>query len=226
MKSLKRFLVVSVMTIPLLMVTILVHETGHAVTARLLTGMKSEIHVWPGYQLYPKVGERYSLSWPEKSLAVTTLYPPFPMLPANDFLDGEKNPPVAWRFRGKVVEFSDWTMLMGSGATVLASLLSLLLIWILKPKGILLGALVLGSLMHFDMLTYSIFPVFFELPHLLVFGGSVPEPVRALTNLGVPDYFSVPAIIVLSIGEFSWLYLLLSRNVQARGSIEYGESRL
>lgn len=89
--------------------------------------------------------------------------------------------------------------LMGSGTTLLVSIAgTFALIW-LKPAGFAMHILRLASLLHLDILTYTVFPYFFGARHLLFWGGSRAEPVIALSNLGVPAGLSVTVIVLISL---------------------------
>ncbi len=187
---------------PLYVLTmVLVHEMGHAWTIGHIPTVKSSIYIWPGYQVYPQIGMKFPEAWPEKTVAFTyvALYSKF----KPDGSDPLKHQGLLAQTVGHLA------LLAGSGATSLLSLLSLFLMSLFRPKGLCSWVLVAGSLMHLDMLTYTVFPVFFNVRHLILWAGEIPEPVEALFGLGVSRGFSVTAIILLSLVQFFWLYHLL-----------------
>ncbi len=55
-----------------------------------------------------------------------------------------------------------------------------------------------GALLFYDILFYAVFPTFFGLPHAILFGGTEPEPVVHLAQMGVEPWLSATTIIMLS----------------------------
>ena len=171
---------------------ILLHEAGHAGTAQALTGIECQIYIWPGIEIYPQFGSDQLMPWNAKSLALTKVVVPDSAATLQ-----------------RVLDHNNLILFMGSGFTQLLSLLSLLAISLLRPKGILRRLLIAGALLHIDMLSYTVFPLF-HLRHLLFWGGNHSETLMALGAVGIPLYLSVPVIVLLSLGQFFWLYLLQS----------------
>ena len=108
--------------------------------------------------------------------------------------------------------------LMGSTTTLLFGLLSLVLISLCKPEGLARWLLSAGSMLHLDMLAYTVFPMFFGTRHLILIGGALPQPVEALSGLGISNVFSIAAIVSLSLLQLGWLYHLLTENPISRNS--------
>lgn len=104
---------------------------------------------------------------------------------------------------------------MGIAATTAVSLLSLICISLFRPKGSLLWILGAGSLMHLDGLAYAIFPVFFDAPHFLFWGGTMSEPITALTRMGFSQELAVAVTVALSALQFAWLLYLPRKRQQA-----------
>lgn len=100
--------------------------------------------------------------------------------------------------------------LMGSVTNLVISILCLLLLYIFKPKGILLVVGVCGALLNYDLLFYGVFPIVFDLPHLIFWGGNTSEPIIALVTLGINQYLSLVTIIALSLIQWWVLYRILS----------------
>jgi hypothetical protein len=222
-----------------LLVTVVAHEFGHALTARLLGSQDVAVYVWPGFQVYPKLGGKSRDRWlgsaialtdigamqehavpvrvsassapiyvQERSLPVGIQFSPFPIVK-------EPISPAPGRFipaRGVALSKSSTGLiqLMGSGFTLIISLVCLPLLFLLKPSGILLRMLSAGSLLYYDLFTYTAFPYFFDAPHLLIAGGRVAEPLIGLENLGMGVSLAVPLILALSLA----LSLLVYRGCQ------------
>ena len=192
-----------------LAVMILLHEAGHAVTAARSTDAKIQIHVWPGYELYPAFGNRFREKWPQGSPAVTTLSPASPTLLARDAY-GSYAVTFAEDEMRQMQPYLPLIALMGTAATTLSAFIALSLISLFKPKGLMLWCLAAGSLLHLDMLTYAVLPTFLGVRHLYFIGGETAEPVEALSGFGLPESLSIAAIILLSVMQCLWLYYLLT----------------
>lgn len=176
-----------------LLAMILLHEAGHAGTAKLLAGVDCEIYVWPGFEIYPEFGHSHTARWNMGSLALTRVVPP-------------ESDAVLQR----AMQYNDVILFMGSGFTQLLSLIALSVIAVARPRRVVLWLLVPLALLHIDMLSYTVFPLL-HLRHLLFWGGGHSETLMALGAAGIPQYVSVPAIVSLSLAQFFWLYLLLRR---------------
>lgn len=187
---------------------VLVHEAGHAVSAMYATDGVVQVHVWPGYELYPEFGNPTRGEWPRGSPAVTIVAPRPSASVTHDpasfrVFTTDKN--VMYRLQHHLGLIS----LMGTVATTLVALVALSLISLLRPKGLLMWCLVAGSQLHLDMLTYAFLPTFLGARHLYFLGGELPEPVNALSALGFPEGVSLTAIGLLSLLQWAWLYHLL-----------------
>jgi hypothetical protein len=191
---------------------VVVHELGHALSAAYLVPGEIRLYVWPGYELYPDWGRQFPETWPERSPAMTYVLP--------------DTAPGQWRFTPGVPPYAVWndggpktlernvhlTRLMGSASTLLFALAALTLLTWLKPRGLMLWLLAAGALLHLDILTGTVFPVFFDARHLYFWGSSAPEAVDALAGIGVPAGVAITAIGVLSLLQSLWLYYLLALN--------------
>ena len=81
-----------------------------------------------------------------------------------------------------------------------------------KPKGIWLIITICGALLYYDILFYTVFPVFFNLPHFILWGGIVAEPIIGLSRLGIGQNISVIIILLLSYLQSLFLYKLLYKH--------------
>jgi hypothetical protein len=192
--SLKRIFAVAMMA-PLLLVTMIVtHEAGHTLTAKVLAGVNAKVYIWPGYELYPDLGKKPAPDVHLKGLAMTHIV-----------ARGDAFP---WK---RLNRFENYILLMGSGLTQLLSLASLCALTMMKTRDRPLGMwgwlLPAGGLLHIDMLTYAVFPLF-NLQHLVFWGGVSSEPLIALGRFGLAQYIAVPAVIFLSLMQLFWLYQL------------------
>lgn len=186
---------------------VLVHEAGHAVAAEYATPAAIEIHVWPGYEVYPEFGKRTHEPWPKGAPAFTALYPQ--SAPIGQDANGLRMFAFDKNEMYLMQRHSSLIALMGTAATTLLALVSLSMISLFQPKGLVLWCLAAGSLLHLDMLTYAVLPTFVGVRHLYFIGGETAEPVDALSGLGFPVSFSLTAIILLSLLQCAWLYYLL-----------------
>ena len=216
----KRILSFFALAILYFAVTVAIHETGHAITGKLVGLGKPVVHVWPGIEVYPNLRNLSSMeSWPERSVAYVSFVNSTKTLTVHFT---EQNglrisvPSVTWRFvhishveRRK--KFLPLIRLMGSGATYLVSLLCLFLLWAYKLKGRFKIFVTLGALLVYDLLCYAIFPVFFDMPHLLIVGGHQPEPVLALVGLGLSFEMAVTFILVICLMHISALCYVLRK---------------
>jgi len=197
------------MTLPtFLVVMILIHEAGHAITASYSTDARVQIHIWPGYELYPDFGRRFQQIWPQGSPAVTTLSPRSPVQLARDAY-GYYAVVFGRDEMERMQPHLPLIALMGTGATTFTAILALSLISLFKPKRLLLYCLATAALLHLDMLTYAVLPTFFGTRHLYFIGGETAEPVRALAGFGFSESASISGIILLSLLQLGWLYYLL-----------------
>jgi hypothetical protein len=211
----------------LFLVTAIAHEFGHALTARLLGYKEVAVYVWPGWQIYPRFGGKSLEQWQGSAIAFTnvefaqqsTLPAGMPFFPEPvsirepSWLEGIQFLPLPGAREAvapatlRVIPAPDielrtrntgFIQLMGSGFTLIIALVCLSLLFLLKPAGMLLRILLAGSLLYYDLFTYTVFPYFFGAPHLLLFGGGVAEPVLGLENLGMNAVLAVSLILALS----------------------------
>ncbi|MCP5063798.1 MAG: hypothetical protein GY936_15225 [Ignavibacteriae bacterium] len=182
-----------------LILSIFTHELGHALTA-FFSGMR-EIYL----SFYP--GLRISIIFNSNDV-----FPEILFQQTNNLRDGflastGYNPPY---FPYKLpVSVHNYIILMGSGFNYLISLLSILFLYLFKPKGILFLFGFMGALFFYDILLYSLLPTFFNLRHLFLWGGETAEPIVALTQLGIDQSYSISTVVVLSIIQIICLYKII-----------------
>ena len=157
-----------IVIVPLfLLSSILLHESGHALTAYILGVENLAIRIWPGITLFSTFADYEYLMLaksPMAGVASTELF----------FL-----PDTFSRMD------SGLCMLMGSGITFVISLICLIWYSAYRPSGIQKACCIAGMLLVYDAFTYVIFPTVFGVRHLIVIGRDKPEPLIALEYLGV-----------------------------------------
>src|SRR5690606_21032152 len=79
--------------------------------------------------------------------------------------------------------------------------------------------LVAGGLLHMDLPFYTIFPLFFNAPHLYFFGGTRPEPIDGLVEMGLSQFLAVTLVLLVCAIQLCWLWLLLKRKRREDPSI-------
>ena len=175
--------------------SVIIHESGHLITAELLGKSNNTLYVWPGIEIYPQFSTELTRDWPDSSLSILYAFP---------------KPEI-----NGIIDLSDWRRtlgiikLMGSVSTLIVSMLSILILLVFRPIAPIRNALLVGSFFYYDILTYTVFPHFFNLKHLIVIGGSDPEPITALKAIGFSTANSIQ--LILSICLFvmlSQLYVL------------------
>ncbi|TQV89680.1 site-2 protease family protein [Aliikangiella coralliicola] len=191
--------------------SVVIHEYGHVLGAKLVSNQTLTVYIWPGYELHPNIGSPYKKNWPKGVVAFGGIQaPPAISSKASEIPGWKKYIDLKQEEYKPITEFdSSIIALSGSGLNSLLSVISLLFIYIFKPKGIGLAVSVAGALLHYDLLLYSVLPIFFDLPHLIFWGGTSPEPIIALSKLGLPQYFSVSSVIFISAIQLGCLYKLL-----------------
>jgi hypothetical protein len=201
------------LTVPLFFLTmVLAHEAGHAVTAHYATRGEVRIYVWPGYELYPDPANTFPEAWPARTPAMTAVMPRPPQPVSLDTMAKAGLPSGIMISRREFYELrrhEHLMKLMGSTTTLLLALASLAALSLFKPKGTVLWLLAAGSLLHLDMLTYTLLPTLFGVRHLYWIGGEVSETLEALAGLGLKPGFSITAIVLLSLLQWVWLFYLL-----------------
>jgi len=159
-------------------ISLLLHETGHGLTAKWLGGKFEAMYVFPGREIWPDFGQRYTGHWDGYfGLAETC--------PAPDW------EPYGWQ--------DGLVYLMGSGTSLILSALALSSLLIFKPKGILARMFLFSeSLMYLDIVSYTIFPSM-GLKHFLFFGGKFAEPLIGAIWMGIPKSMFMLFIVIIFI---------------------------
>ncbi|WP_340679786.1 site-2 protease family protein [Paraglaciecola sp.] len=268
----KKLILICFIALPLtLLFSIISHEFGHVLGARLFGVNNMAIYVWPGYEVYPKFAKRVAENWPNEVIAYSRIVPapessaiePSPILyapPKEVFLHAKKalkqttellysqqsgsvsqfqlnglaqlengtisensstNDDIKWptiqlkteRHSTNMEPFQTGIIaFMGSGINSLLAMLALLFLYLAKPKGVLFFVLSCSAFLYYDMLTYVIFPRWFDMRHLIFWGGKESEPVIALLQLGVDATAATFAIVTLSVFQSILLFRVLSRH--------------
>lgn len=183
--------------------TVLTHEIGHAVTGKAVGLGTPIIHVWPGIQLYPDFGATLSSDDLHKRFVASVSFLPESK---NLMLDFPKQHEF-WNLTPTIKlsskrphhedSSSSFVGFMGSGTTYFFSVVCIIFLLMFKPKGVLRNLIVLGSFLFYDILCYTVLPVFFGAPHLIVIGSNEPEPINAMVAMGIPFDVSVTLVIAL-----------------------------
>ena len=186
-------------------ITVLIHEAGHAFTGQVYGLGTPSIHVWPGIEVSLDISAwSFSSYWPEHALAYVTFIPETTSLvveyPENPH-DISVNPQlrIMLEHPNNNNYLPPIVGVMGSGITYAVSLLCTLFLWFCKPIGIVRTFSVFGAFLFYDILSYTIFPVFFGLQHLIFIGGNYAEPILFLAEMGIPSYVSISMVCVLCI---------------------------
>ena len=200
-----------------LIISVLIHELGHGIVGKILGMGQLVIAVWPGFVFFPEMGALIHIKhWPGSAVSVVSFIPEVKSLSVDihrefnsyiikPILNIQHSSVLYDQNRVAVV------LLMGSGTTYLISLLCTIFLWLCSPEGILRKVCVFGVFMFYDLLCYSIFPVFFDLRHLVFIGGKLPEPVIALAQLGMPSEISVTLIVIVCCTQAYFIKRLLSK---------------
>lgn len=184
--------------------SVLIHEFGHGLGAKVVGSNVEFIHVWPGYQIIPEFGELVKYEWPKGAVAEIRVSP---------YIDGES------RFFGSGFTISKkWNEtiipILGSGTTWVTSIFFLAVLHFLKPKGVWFVISLTGATFYYDIFTSVIFPYFFNLRRLVFIGANYSEPVFALSHLSVSPHFTSASIISICVLQT----ILLVKIVKARRS--------
>ena len=106
---------------------------------------------------------------------------------------------------------------MGSGSTALLSLIALLTLWIMEPRGWWRILLLVQSLFFGDLLFYTILPEWFNLRHFFFAGGNYPEPLEGAVKMGFARGDVIMSVLVFSGVMFvGWLGYVWRSAKQAR----------
>lgn len=184
-----------VVVIFLLGFNLLLHEFGHCIAMNQTRGKCEGVYVPPGVKVWPLegFGDPYPGEW-EAAMGRTRyeIVPPTP-------------------------EAIGFVMLMGSGSTALLSLLAMLSLWILEPRGWGRTILMVQSLCFGDLLFYTILPEFFGLRHFFLWGGNGPEPLEGAVSMGFARGDVILFVLVFSAVMFlAWLGIVWRSVKQAR----------
>ena len=183
--------------------SVIVHEAGHAVAGKLFGLGNPIINVWPGIELFPSIGKTVSTNpWPANAVAYVTFIPEtptfaveFPASTQSLRLDGKLKLIDTHTYHDNI--FLPIVGLMGSGTTYIMSLFCTLYLYLLKPKGVLRAVIATGTFLFYDILCYTVFPVFFGMSHLVFIGGAQPEPIISLVNMGMS--FNIAVTLILGV---------------------------
>ena len=178
------------------LLSVLIHESGHALIAKSVGYNIDKIYIFPGYQLYPKFGDEFIGEWPHGQIAFTQIRSDiiFKSIPTKGQIELLEN---SWQ--------PALIQLMGSGLTWLVSVMCLITLRFLKPWSILFYLMLVGSVFYYDIVFYVIFPYYFEVPHMVFWGGYPSEPVAALSKLGLD--MGLSAGLILLICSIQTIYL-------------------
>ena len=198
----KRILLLASLLFFYFLASVLIHEAGHAFTGVIFGLGTPIINIWPGIELFPSFGATVSTTaWPGSSVAYVSFIPEtprfvieFPEIAQSLKLNPELK--VVTKSTSQEDAFLSIVGLMGSGTTYLASLFSTLYLYFIKPKGVYRALTACGTFLFYDILCYTVFPVFFEMPHLIFMGGIYPEPIICLVNIR----FSYEIAVALVLG--------------------------
>jgi hypothetical protein len=146
----------------------LIHEAAHIVVFWAGGSQLKGAYVAPGIQLYPEIKK---VKWSGYVCGVSMSES------SSDFVRG-------------------LSLVMGSTANAVASYLLLTLVF-LKCKGwkIKLVLLLVSFLFAWDLIGYSIFPLF-DLRHWIFIGGDYAEPIVGASMLGIPLWASYLIVFV------------------------------
>lgn len=160
------------------MLNLLLHEVGHCLTMIAVGSGCEGIYAYSGIQIFPfnQFGQEYGPGWPHGALGAA--------VPAG-------SAPSQWA-EGLI-------LLMGSGSTAILSFLALIGLYLIRPRGGVRILLLAQSLMFIDLLTYTILPYWFGLPHFFVAGGPDPEPLDGAVQMGYTESVFIAAVLVFSL---------------------------
>jgi hypothetical protein len=177
-RFLGKFALLGLAVIGLMAVNLLVHEFGHCITLNAMTGGCEGVYVAPGIKVWPLAGfgARYEGDW-GVNVGLTQFYP-------------DKLAPTQWH--------DGLVSLVGSGSTAVLSLLALVSLWIFQPRGWAEHLLMIQSLAFGDLLTYTILPGLFGLPHFFFFGGKYAEPLEGAVEMGFQRGVFINGVLIFS----------------------------
>jgi hypothetical protein len=149
----------------------IIHEGGHCLSAVALGGRVKMIIVFPGIELYPKIKlDRWD----------------FGVLAGCD-TDGVNSK------TGK-----GFVTFMGSGSNLIAAYLVLVTAIFIKPKWLCIMLILQAMVYGWDIITYSILPLF-GIPHHVIMGGRRSEPLLGALSMGCPKFVYFVSLFVHSV---------------------------
>jgi len=174
-------------------VSLLIHELGHCFTMDAVGGRCAAVYVLPGVQVWPLSDFGAPAEEPWGNYFGRTIYAE----------------PAPGPFEEGMVK------LMGSGSVALISTLAMLALAIIRVKGWPGIILLIQGLFFLDIVTYTILPHFFDLPHFFIWGGTTPEPLDGALLMGIPeDYFILGVVAYGVFMLIGWIenFYQLTRN--------------
>jgi hypothetical protein len=145
-----------------------IHEGAHIVMLQAGGSQLKQIVIMPGIQLYPEI-EKVKWSGYVVGVALTESSSQF---------------------------FSGLSLAMGSTANAIASYLLLVIVFLMRRGWrVKLVFLLSGFVLAWDLIAYSIFPLF-GLRHWIFIGGNYAEPIKGASMLGIPLCVSYLVVFV------------------------------
>jgi len=156
---------------------LLIHEFGHCITLDKVGGKCEGVYVYPGVKIWPlsEWADEYPRTW----RGWVGLANPAQSAPSES-VDG-------------------LVSLMGSGSTAIVSFVALLGLYAFRPKRGMRTLLLAQSVMFIDLLTYTILPRWFGLPHFFFIGGTSPEPLDGAVQMGISESTFIAAVLIFSL---------------------------
>ncbi len=176
MKTIGNILVFVLVLVLFAVLNTFLHELGHCFTIDALGGKCEGIYFMPGIRVWPLTafGQPYPYAWEP--------YPAFTVYSESAPTD----------------QGDGLVSLMGSGSTAILSLLALVGLYDLRPRGWLRFPLLAQSFMFLDLLFYTILPRWFGLRHLFFIGGDYPEPLNGALAMGISESAFIAGVLTYS----------------------------
>ncbi|WP_102798026.1 hypothetical protein [Bowmanella denitrificans] len=185
-------------------VSVLIHEYGHVLAVKCIPQVDVQAFIWPGIELYPKPGQIH-LPWSSDGLGYMRYIQNESAFKQQDYafnLMQDWQGLAIWNPRIMQEPLSQaqhgWVMFCGSAANLLIATICLLVLCLFKPHRVVRKLSILGAMLAYDMLLYSLLPLL-GLRHLVFWGGYTAEPVQGLILLGVPEQIASLSLIGLPI---------------------------
>ena len=169
---------------------LLIHEFGHCITLEKVDGECEGVYVYPGVKIWPlsEWADEYPRTW-------------------NGWVGfARAAKPAPTEYTNGLVS------LMGSGSSAIISLLALLGLYRFRPKGGVRLLLIAQSIMFIDLLTYTILPRWFGLPHFFFIGGTSPEPLNGAIQMGISEPTIIAVVLTFSLLMTIGLVRYVSQN--------------